>query len=238
MLAALVFVKSALQRAGIGKRSYSYEFAFPVAMRSDNRAHTPGFHASPIDVVFAPSIAHLTGKVKDSTTFWEVAKRLQQDSEKECRPSKLTQQMSLTSTFLDDLRPKEMPRGFIVDGDVSAVNLGRWPYKETSFPAVDILAYRLNQTVVPGTMAPGITMMWLGALPNGAHTWSAQYARPAFASRDAATDFVEAFGALVLDLPTREGDVKIGEWIDSLVDDSPFMQYVARVKEAEAAGKL
>ena len=237
MLTAAVFVKAALQRIGMDKRVYSYECAFPVATRADDRAHTAGFHASPTDVVFAPSLALLTGKAKDSTSFWDLAKQLQQDSDKACRSSQLSLQKSLIFSIFPAMANVTLPRGAAVDGDVTALNLGRWPYEEASFPGVDILAYRLNQASVAGALVPGIVFMWLSALTNGAHTWSAQYGRPAFPSRADAADFVQAFADLALDLPTRQGVVTIGAWIDELDDDSPFLQYIERVNEAEKSVK-
>jgi hypothetical protein len=236
MLAAAVFVKAALQRKGMGRRAYSYDCGFPVAMRSDQRSHTPGLHASPTDVVFAPAVAQLFGKVKDSTSFWELAKRMQQDTDKACQSSKLSLQKSLILTIFPAMADVVLPRGAGIAGDVVALNLGRWPYEEAAFPGVDILAYRLCQASVHGAVLPGIMFMWFSALPNGAHTWSAQYARPAFPSRADATDFVQAFADLVFDLPTRQGDVTIGAWMDEIEDSTPILQYIERVKEAEKAG--
>jgi hypothetical protein len=237
LLAASVFVGAAIQHALSAPRKFAYGLGFLVAVRSDDRSHTPMLHAGPTDLVLAPTSATLEGKVAASTSFWALASRLQGDADRRCVPSALAEQESLLCKIFPHTDKITLPRGVVISGNVGCMNLGKWPYDETAFDGVTIDAVRLNQSSVGTGVIPGIVNMWLSSLPNGAHTWGGQYARPAFPTRQDAAAFIDAVADLVLDLPVRAEDTTIHEWIASLDKNSPFLLYAERVRAAGFRGK-
>jgi hypothetical protein len=225
------FARAVLQAVGWDKTSFRYNTAFAVALRSAARCHPDGLHPLPTDFVFAPSSAHLSGSFDGTATFWELARRLQIETDEAMSRHHLADNKTITMALHPYLPRGVFPRGVPIVGDIDILNLGSWPYESAHFARASVTAYRLVQSTIPGSVTPGIMQLWLAALPSGAFTWNASYARAAFPSRASATAFLEAFVDLTLDLPLRAEETTVAGWLSSLGPDSPFVQYGQRYKE-------
>mmetsp|Transcript_2653 Transcript_2653/g.8514 ORF Transcript_2653/g.8514 Transcript_2653/m.8514 type:complete len:413 (-) Transcript_2653:124-1362(-) len=231
LTAAGCFARAALQAAGWRRTRFSYDTSFAVALRSADRCHPDGLFPSATDVVFSPSAARVSGTFDGSETFWSLAVRLQAETDESMTRRRLADTKAVTMALHPYLRRGRLPLDVAVVGDIDVLNLGVWPYPTADFEHARVESYRLFQLARPGMVTPGIMQMWLAALPSGAFTWTANYARPAFPSRDDATAFLEAFVDLTLDLPLRATDVTVADWVASLDETSPFILYGNRYRE-------